>query len=229
MNYSNLIDLSVRLYKEEKKYTTKIGDIERTLPIVEIDENMWIASNASVTLGDVEFAERIASMIASKYKNVDVILTSEAKAIGIAYSIARNLGVRKIVIARKSQKGYMKKPIIVGLKSITTQENQKLVLDENDAEYLDKKRCLIFDDVISTGGTTKGLLELIRKIRESNIEPQIVGISTIWLEGPWPWQSFYEEITQGYLKFLSTLPIFCKEKTYRELSSLKNEVKRLYE
>ncbi len=232
MNYGSLIDQSVRKYNEEKIYTTEVYEIKRDLPIVKVDENVWIASNANVVLGDVKFADVVAKEIAKKYMNeqIDTIITPEVKSVGFAYLLAKNLGIDKIVIARKSVKAYMKDWIKVSVKSITTQKEQDLVLDTEEAKHLGEKKCLIFDDVISTGGTINALFKLIKRVKSlKGIDTQIVGISTIWLEGPWPWKQFFEEIKKGKLKFASVLPIFCKGDVYEEFSNLKEQAKRLYE
>ncbi len=45
----------------------------------------------------------------------------------------------------------MREPVIIEDQSITTAGKQMLVIDKKDIEYMDGKRILIVDDVISTG------------------------------------------------------------------------------
>lgn len=47
----------------------------------------------------------------------------------------------------------MREPVIIEDQSITTAGKQTLVIDKKDIEYMDGKRILIVDDVISTGGS----------------------------------------------------------------------------
>lgn len=56
----------------------------------------------------------------------------------------------------------MQNPLISEVKSITTLETQKLVLDGPDAAKLKGKRVALIDDVVSTGGTMEGMEKLIR-------------------------------------------------------------------
>ena len=49
----------------------------------------------------------------------------------------------------------------VNVKSITTMNVQKLVIDTADAELIKGKRMLIIDDVISTGESLRAMEELV--------------------------------------------------------------------
>ena len=51
----------------------------------------------------------------------------------------------------------------VQVKSITTAQVQKLVLDKADADFIRGKRMLIVDDVISTGESLQAMEELVNK------------------------------------------------------------------
>ena len=78
----------------------------------------------------------------------DVVVTAEAKGIPLCYEMARQ-GCRNYVVARKSVKVYMGNPIGVTVNSITTKNEQKLYLGEDDVNLLNGKRVLLVDDVIS--------------------------------------------------------------------------------
>ncbi len=65
--------------------------------------------------------------------------------------------------ARKGPKLYMREPVIIEDQSITTAGKQTLVIDKKDIEYMDGKRILIVDDVISTGGSLHALETLAAK------------------------------------------------------------------
>ena len=67
------------------------------------------------------------------------------------------------MVARKSVKGYMTKPVIEKVQSITTIGAQTLVLDISDLKKLHGKRICIIDDVVSTGGSLVGLEKMLNK------------------------------------------------------------------
>ena len=100
----------VLLYRGQKTYRINMLGLTRELPVVNVSEGVWIASNAELVLGDVEFIERAGESLAEKVRpfKPDVILTPEAKSIALAYEVSKRLGHRRYVIARKSVKAYMK-------------------------------------------------------------------------------------------------------------------------
>ena len=72
---------------------------------------------------------------------------------------------KKYIVARKSEKIYMKNSTCVEVKSITTAKIQKLYLSENDFSEIKGKKILIVDDVISTGESVAALEELVNKAK----------------------------------------------------------------
>ncbi len=141
-------------------YKLNVCGLERNLPIIQISENLKIAS--FVLLGDAELAEK-AGYELSKKINCDIIITAEAKGIQLAHEIARNLGEKSFIVARKSEKAYMNDPVSVEVNSITTTNVQKLYLDSKDAEKIKGKRVALVDDVISTGQSIAALEALVEK------------------------------------------------------------------
>lgn len=118
-------------------YKLKVCGLERNLPIIQISDNLKIAS--FVLLGDAELATK-AGYELSKKVDADIILTAEAKGISLAHEIARNLGEKSFVVARKSEKAYMNEPIDVEVNSITTKNTQKLYLDSKDVKKIKGKK-----------------------------------------------------------------------------------------
>ncbi|MCX8187958.1 MAG: phosphoribosyltransferase family protein [Nitrososphaeria archaeon] len=198
----------VEIYQGQQKYRIKIGDVVRELPLVKVDEGIWIASDAEIILGDIEFISEAAEMIAEKVKpfNPELIVTPEAKAIGLAYETAKLLGHKRLIIGRKSIKAYMSNPLVEEVKSITTREKQLIVLTREDAEKIGSKRVCLLDDVVSTGGTITSLERLVRRIGG-----EIVCKAAIWVEGPW--------YGRGDLTYLSELPIFVDEWRLKEFAT----------
>lgn len=141
-------------------YKLKVCGLERNLPIIQISDNLKIAS--FVLLGDAELAEK-AGLELSKKVDADIILTAEAKGISLAHEIAKNVGEKSFVVARKSEKAYMNDPIDVEVNSITTKNTQKLFLDFKDVEKIKGKKIALVDDVISTGESMNALENLVEK------------------------------------------------------------------
>ena len=144
-----------------KTYTLHLAGLERQLPLVDISENMAYAS--FVCISDTELVKAAAPLLAEKIKDCDIVLTAEAKGIALAYEVSKCLGHPCFAVARKSVKSYMKDPISVDVRSITTFDDQKLYLDSADAEKIKDRRVCLLDDVVSTGGSLKALKELCEK------------------------------------------------------------------
>lgn len=145
----------------DKTYTIKVAGVTRELPIMQVAPELSIAS--FVILGDCEIVVKSAPFLVEKLPEVDVLVTAEAKGIPLVHEIARLIGHKHYIVARKSVKPYMDEPILDEVESITTQKVQTLVLDGNDAEAVKGKRVAIIDDVISTGESISALERLIEK------------------------------------------------------------------
>lgn len=141
-------------------YTLNVAGLTRQLPICPINDKLDIA--AFIMFSDVELTVACAGELLKKVPDFDVILTAESKGIPLGYELSRQSG-KKYIVARKSVKLYMKNPVYVQVKSITTENTQTLYLDENDINYLKGKKVLIADDVISTGESLNSLVELVNK------------------------------------------------------------------
>ena len=135
------------------------GRIE-ALPILTIGENLRIAFfNLH---GNQELTEYCGKKLAQRLKDIDVIITAESKGLQLAHVVARELGHKLYAVARKSQKLYMQDGIKTSSNSITTAGQQTLYLSKHDVDLIKGKRVAIVDDVISTGGSLKGLEEIVR-------------------------------------------------------------------
>ncbi|WP_333638596.1 phosphoribosyltransferase family protein [Tissierella praeacuta] len=146
----------------KETYFIEVAGVKRELPIIQISDNLSIAS--FVILGDTEMVCAAASEIVKKLPEVDILVTAEAKGIPLVFEISRLLKMKRYIVARKSIKPYMSSPIVDEVISITTQKKQLLCLDEQDAEYIKGKRVAIIDDVISTGGSIQALERLIESV-----------------------------------------------------------------
>lgn len=175
-------------------YKINIAGLDRQLPICPLNEQMDIAG--FVMFGDVELTEKIAEALMKICPEHDIIVTAESKGIPLAYEMAR-VGCRNYVVARKGIKAYMRNPIHVDVKSITTDHVQRLYLSEEDCVNLKGKRILIVDDVISTGESLQAIEELLHSIGGN-----VVGKACVLAEG--------DAKDRKDILFLEALPLFFK-------------------
>ena len=126
-------------------YTMTIAGLERHLPLCPLNEHMRIA--AFVIFGDVEITVASATELLKKAPEFDVLITAEAKGIPLVYEMARQSG-KPYYIARKYPKLYMPNAVAVEVRSITTDKQQTLYMDESEMADIRGKKVLIVDDVI---------------------------------------------------------------------------------
>ena len=175
-------------------YEMEICGLKRQLPLCPINDKLDIAG--FIIFSDVELTIAASKALLEKVDDFDLILTSEAKSIPLAYEMARQSG-KNYYIARKSVKLYMKNYIEIDVKSITTANEQKLYIDETIIDAIKGKKVLIIDDVISTGKTLIALEELVAK--SGGI---VTGKAAILAEG--------DSIDRKDITYLEPLPLFFK-------------------
>ena len=144
----------------DKYYRVDIAGLERDLLRCPISEKLDIA--AFILFGDVEVTVHSAKKLLERLPEFDFIVTPEAKSIPLAYEMARQSG-KNYFVARKKAKLYMKDPVSVNVRSITTDAEQTLILDGVEGEQIRGKRVVILDDVISTGESLKAVEILCAK------------------------------------------------------------------
>lgn len=176
-----------------KEYCMNLCGVTRYLPFIPIDEHTAFAS--FVVLGDTELISACASKLAKEIGEADVIVTAEAKGIALAYEISRLLGLKEYIVARKSQKSYMRNTVSVSVHSITTKGEQHLYLDGIDAEKVKGKKVCIIDDVISTGESLNALEALV-----NSAKAHVVKKAAILAEG--------KAAEREDIIFLQKLPLF---------------------
>ncbi len=173
-------------------YTLQVAGLTRELPICKVNDHMDIA--AFIMFSDVELTVACARDLLAKCPDFDVILTAEAKGIPLAYEMARQSG-KQWIPARKGAKLYMREPVVIEDQSITTVGKQTLVVDKKDLEYMNDKRILIVDDVISTGGSLHALEEIAARCTG-----KVVGCAAVLAEG--------DAAKRDDILFLAPLPLF---------------------
>ncbi|NLU53688.1 MAG: adenine phosphoribosyltransferase [Clostridiaceae bacterium] len=140
-------------------YEINVAGLKRQLPLCPINDDLYIA--AFVLFGDVELTVACARELLKKAPEFDVMITAESKGIPLVYEMAKQAGMNKYLLARKSAKLYMRDVVSVELQSITTARRQVLYIDRDDIQYMKGKRVLIVDDVISTGESVKAVEKLV--------------------------------------------------------------------
>jgi len=106
-------------------------------------------------------------------------------------------------VARKYPKLYMKNVVSVKVRSITTDKEQTLYLAEDEVEYIQGKRVLIVDDVISTGESLRAVEALVEKAQGN-----VVGRMSVLAEG--------DAANRDDILFLEKLPLFNADGSVKE-------------
>ena len=161
----------------DERYTVEVAGVTRHLPLMEIKPGVRIA--ILNILGDAEFVNAACGQLAPQLRDreIDMLVTAEAKSIPLAHALSTELGLPYIVL-RKSHKPYMGDALQSETLSITTGQPQTLYLDAKDRKQVAGKRVAIVDDVISTGSTLQGMRLIMRKA-----EATIVAEAAIFTEG----------------------------------------------
>jgi len=154
----------------------EIAGVKRELPIVQVGDDVAVA--LLNLLGDAELTEAAARAMAERIpEGAEVLVTPEVKAVPLAHALAVKTGL-PYVVARKTAKPYMQNPVSREVLSITTGKPQLLVIDGADVEKIRGRNVVIVDDVVSTGGTLKGLRELIE-----SVGGRVIGVMAVFTEG----------------------------------------------
>jgi len=178
---------------DSNSFEINVAGCIRKLPIVRVSDRLRIAS--FVLLGDAEMAVEAARELVKRLPACDYLVTAEAKGIPLVQEMARQLGMKRYLVARKSIKPYMLDPFVTEVYSVTTQRKQILCLDHEESELIRGKNVVIVDDVISTGESLKALESLV-------IRPgaKIVGRAAILAEG--------KAAERKDIIYLEPLPVF---------------------
>lgn len=178
---------------ERETYTVKVAGITRHLPLFEVAPGVRIA--IFNMLGDTIVVKATAAALAEQLKSTpaDVLVTAEAKGIPLIYEMSALMGLPYMVL-RKSYKSYMGNALSAETVSITTGKPQTLYMDEKDTAFIQNKKVVLVDDVISTGSTLKGMEEVVKQAGG-----EIVKTAAVFTEGDADW---------SHIVALDNLPVF---------------------
>ena len=172
--------------EQRETYTIDVNGVKRDLPLFTVAPGLRIA--VLNILGDTDLTVAAAEGLAQKMAELDydVFITAEAKSIPLAHAIS--VVTRKpYIVLRKSYKPYMGEVIESETLSITTGKKQVLILDEKDHETVQGKKAVLLDDVISTGSTLNGMMEILTRAGA-----EVVAKAAICTEGePGDWSDVY--------------------------------------
>ena len=179
-------------------YEIDIAGLKRDLPLCPLNDELSIG--AFVMFGDVELTVHCAAELLKLAPEYDYIIAPEAKAIPLAYEMARQSGENRYFVARKKAKAYMQGVLEVEVQSITTAGSQTLILDQADADAIRGKRVVIIDDVISTGESLRAMEVLCEKAGAD-----VVGKMAVLAEG--------DAAKRDDIIVLAPLPLFTADGT----------------
>ena len=185
-------------------YRLEVAGLVRELPFCKVDDELTIA--AFIIFGDVELTMVCARELIKKLPEYDIIITAEAKGIPLIHEIARQSGKNHYLVARKEAKVYMPNPVSVDVRSITTANEQRLILDESDMKLMYRKKVLIVDDVVSTGNSIIAVERLVE--RSGGF---IAGRAAILAEGA--------SANRSNLIYLQKLPVFNPDHSIKEIGN----------
>jgi len=173
-----------------KYYNLEIAGLKRKLPIVTLGPKVKVASFN--LLGDRELVGVLAQKIVEKLKEIefDYLIGPEAKVVPLLHELCRLLGKKRYVVCRKKVHGYMVSPL-------KSKRKPTLVLDGADLVFLEGKKVVVVDDVVSSGRTMQAIDELMEQAGV-----QVVARLAVFRQG----KKAAQEVDD--LIFLDELPLF---------------------
>ncbi len=146
-------------------YSARIGTQQKALPVVPLSENLAIALMITVDLG-VHFLEVAGGELAALLRpfDIDLVVSVASMGIPVALEVSRALGLDDYIILQKTPKIHLADAAVVNVRTITTDANQRLLLDRERLGAVAHRRVAIVDDVISTGASINAAIRLLREV-----------------------------------------------------------------
>ena len=161
-------------------HEAEINGLTRKLPLFPVASGVQIA--VFNLLGDTEVVEAAARGLSERISAVsfDALVTAETKSVPLVYELARQVS-KPWVVLRKAYKAYMGEVVSAETHSITTGALQTLYLDEKDRHLVERRNVLVVDDVVSTGSTVEGMLDVLAQVNAN-----VVAVAAVFTEGDEP-------------------------------------------
>ncbi|MGD0084196.1 MAG: phosphoribosyltransferase family protein [Acidimicrobiales bacterium] len=149
----------------DRSYRATVGSQEIDLPLVQVAPDISIALLICVDHG-VAFAAEAGRELAALLEQFDVEIVASVATMGIplAIEVTRALGLDDYAILHKTPKIHLADAVAESVRSITTDAQQRLLFDRARVHAIEGKRVALVDDVISTGGSSRAALNLVRKV-----------------------------------------------------------------
>lgn len=175
------------------------------LPIVAIKPDFAISLMMVIDLG-VRFGEHVGRKLAEKLAPLkpDIVVGTATLGIPVAIEVTRALGLDHYVILQKSPKIHLGDALVQTISSITSKGEQRLLLDRRAVPLLAGKRVVVVDDVVASGSSLKGALDLVRAAGAD-----VVGSGVILTEAR-DWQAVLGD-DQTRLASLAHIPQFAPD------------------
>jgi Orotate phosphoribosyltransferase len=162
----------------DQAWSVDVAGMKIDLPIVSITPDFAISLMMVIDLG-VRFGEHVGRQLAKKLAPLepDVIVGAATLGIPVAIEVSRALGLDDYAILQKSPKIHLGDALVQTITSITSKGDQKLLLDRRAIPLLQGKRVVVVDDVVASGSSLKGSVDLVRKAGG-----EVIGIGVILTE-----------------------------------------------
>lgn len=130
----------------------------------------------------IDFTRQAMKELAARLvmRGGEILLTPEGKGGGLIFALAEETNL-PYEVARKGAKSYMLKPIVNSVREECMTDNgnaQNFCLDAESSQNLRGKRVILFDDVISTGGSIEALKRLCEQIGA-----EVLAVACVFTEG----------------------------------------------
>ncbi|KAI0123749.1 PRPP-binding protein [Xylariales sp. AK1849] len=176
-----------------------------TLPIIplspELAISLFMIIDHGVSLSS-HIGHHLSLLLSPLYP--EVIVAPATLGIPVAIEVSRSLGLDRYVILQKSPKVHLGDALVEEIQSITSKGTQRLLLDRQAVPLLAGKRVVVVDDVVASGGSLTGALELVRRVGAD-----VVGIGVVLTEG-WKWKGRLGQRDSDLVRCLGHIPQFEK-------------------
>lgn len=143
--------------------TVDVAGLSVALPVVPIKDDFAISLMMVIDMG-VRFGEHVGRALAERLAPLspDVVVGAATLGIPVAIEVTRALGLDRYVVVQKSPKIHLGDALVRTITSITSKGEQRLLLDRAAVPLLSGRRVVVVDDVVATGSSLKGTIELVR-------------------------------------------------------------------